>query len=467
MSESNFLGQVNNAFDKAAKYTEFTEGLLNQIKVSNNIYHFTFPLKRDDGSIDVIHGWRVEHSHHKLPTKGGVRFSESVNENETQALAALMTYKCAIVDVPFGGAKGGVKINIADYSDREIEQITRRYTFELIKKDFIGPAFDVPAPDYGTGAREMGWMMDTYQQLTKDINHEASVTGKPVGMGGINGRAEATGRGVFYGIREACDNKEDMNKLGLERGVNRKTFIIQGLGKVGSSAAKFLTQGGAKLVGVAEIEGSIYNPDGIDFDKLMAYRDETGSMMDFEGVESMEDRAAVLERPCDILIPAALQNQIHADNAPKIQAKILAEAANGPTTTEGHEILSEKGLLIIPDSFLNAGGVTVSYFEWLRNLSHVRFGRMQKRQQESSYRKILKEIENISDRSFSEEELKHLASGASEYDLVNSGLEETMVDAYNTTNELRKKHDIDMRDAAFLNAVQKIGVIYQKMGFFP
>jgi glutamate dehydrogenase (NAD(P)+) len=467
MVEANFLEQVNKSFDRAAKYTNFTKGLLDQIKLSNKVYHFTFPLKRDDGSIEVIQGWRVEHSHHKLPTKGGVRYSDSVNENETMALASLMTYKCAIVDVPFGGAKGGVKINVAEYSDREIEQITRRYTFELIKKDFIGPAFDVPAPDYGTGAREMGWMMDTYQQLTKDINHEAAVTGKPVGMGGINGRAEATGRGVFFGIREACDNRKDMRSLGLERGVENKSFIIQGLGKVGSTSAKFLARAGARLVGVAEIEGSIYNSKGIDLEKLMAFRRETGSIMDFEGAENMKDRAAALERPCDILIPAALQNQIHVENAPRIQASILAEAANGPTTTEAHEILTKKGVLIIPDSYLNAGGVTVSYFEWLKNLSHVRFGRLQKRQQESSYRKILKEIQNISDRSFSEEELKQLASGADEYDLVNSGLEETMIEAYNTTSELRKKYNIDMRDAAFLNAIQKIGVIYQKMGFFP
>jgi glutamate dehydrogenase (NAD(P)+) len=467
MSEHNFLEEVNKAFDNAAKHTNFTEGLLNQIKTSNNIYHFTFPLERDDGSIEVIHGWRVEHSHHKLPTKGGVRFSKSVNENETMALAALMTYKCAVVDVPFGGAKGGIRIDKSQYSDREIEDITRRYTFELIKKEFIGPGFDVPAPDYATGAREMGWILDTYQQLTSDINSEACVTGKPVMMGGIPGRTEATGRGVYFGIREACDNKEDMKHLGLRRGLVGKTFIIQGLGKVGYHAAKFMTEAGAVLTGVAEIEGSIYRSEGIDLEELIAFRQESGSIMDFEDAENLENSAAVLEQPCDILIPAALQNEVHEENAPRIQAKILAEAANGPTTAGAHKILIEKGVFIIPDSFLNAGGVTVSYFEWLKNLSHVRFGRLQKRQEESSYRKILKVIENISDRSFTEDELKKLAHGADEYDLVISGLEETMIEAYQTTNELRKKHDIDMREAAFLNAIEKIGVIYQQMGLFP
>lgn len=467
MSNFNFFDQVNNAFNNAAKYSRYNEGLLNQIKACNNVYHITFPLERDDGTIEVIHGWRVEHSHHKLPVKGGVRYSMMVNEDEAKALAALMTYKCAIVDVPFGGAKGGIKIDKSNYSQRELESITRRFTYELIKKDFIGPGKDVPAPDYATGAQEMGWILDTYRQLSDDMNSEGCVTGKPVPMGGIRGRTEATGRGVFYGIREACDNKEDMEALGLEHGLEGKEFIIQGLGNVGYHAAKYLTEGGAKLIGVAEMKGSIYNQDGIDLEKLIAYKKENDTICDFEGAKTLEDNAAVLEKECDILIPAALENQIRADNAPNIKAKILAEAANGPTTSEAHEILTEKGLLVIPDNFLNAGGVTVSYFEWLKNLSHRRFGRLEKRAEEESYRKILGVIENISDRRFTEAELKDLAHGATEYDLVDSGLHDTMVTAYNQINELRKKHDIDLRAAAFLNAIEKIGVMYENMGIFP
>lgn len=467
MSDYQFFDQVNKAFDSAAEYSEYNQGLLDQIKICNNIYHVTFPLERDDGSIEVIHGWRVEHSHHKLPTKGGIRFSMTVNEDETMALAALMTYKCAVVDVPFGGAKGGIKIDKSNYSERELERITRRYTYELLKKDFLGPGSDVPAPDYGTGAKEMGWIMDTYRQLKSDLNAEACVTGKPIPQGGIRGRTEATGRGVYFGIREACRNKEDMEELGMEPGLEDKTFVIQGLGNVGYHAAKYMTEGGAKMVGVAEIEGSIYDPDGIDLEKLVEYRKENDSILGFGNSENLESNTAVLEAECDILIPAALENQINEENAHNIKANIIGEAANGPTTAEAHKILKEKGALIIPDNYLNAGGVTVSYFEWLKNLSHVRFGRMEKRSEETSYRKILKTIENISDRTFTEQEMGSLAEGAGEYELVDSGLEETMINAYNELNELRKKHDIDLRTAAFLSATNKIGIMYEQMGIFP
>ncbi|MDZ7692407.1 MAG: Glu/Leu/Phe/Val dehydrogenase [Balneolaceae bacterium] len=467
MSDYKFFEQVNKAFDEAAQYSRFDEGLLDQIKVCNNVYHITFPLRRDDGTIEVIKGWRVEHSHHKLPTKGGIRYSNLVNEDETMALAALMTYKCAVVDVPFGGAKGGIRIDKNKYSDAELERITRRYTFELIKKDFIGPGSDVPAPDYGTGAREMGWILDTYRQLSNDINSEGCVTGKPIPQGGIRGRVEATGRGVFFGVREACRNKEDMEELGLNQGIEGKTFIVQGLGNVGYHSAKYMTEAGAKLIGVAEIEGSIYDPSGIDLEKLVEYREESGSILGFGNSEELANNKAVLEKECDVLIPAALENQINDENAAGIKAKIIAEAANGPTTSKAHNILKKRGALIIPDNYLNAGGVTVSYFEWLKNLSHVRFGRLEKRAEETSYRKILKVVEDISDRKFTEQEMDNLSRGAGEYELVDSGLEETMVNAYNEINDLRKKHDIDLRTAAFLNAINKVGIMYEQMGIFP
>ncbi|HEX6983077.1 MAG TPA: Glu/Leu/Phe/Val dehydrogenase [Balneolaceae bacterium] len=467
MSEFKFFEQVNRAFDAAAKYSRFGQGLLDQIKICNNVYHFTFPLERDDNSIEVIHGWRVQHSHHKLPTKGGVRFSTMVNEDETMALAALMTYKCAVVDVPFGGAKGGVKIDKTRFSDGEIERITRRYAYELTKKGFLGPGTDVPAPDYGTGSREMGWILDTYRQLESDLNAEACVTGKPIPQSGVRGRTEATGRGIYFGIREACENKEDMEALGLKQGLEDKTFVIQGLGNVGYHTAKYMIDGGARLVGVAEIEGSIYDEKGIGLEKLMEYRQENGSIIGFGNTKEQESNTAVLEAECDILIPAALENQITKENAPNIKAKILGEAANGPTTANAHNILKKKGLLIIPDSYLNAGGVTVSYFEWLKNLSHVRFGRMEKRFEESSYRKILKAIEETSNHTFSEKEMDELARGADEYALVDSGLEETMINAYRELNEIRKKNDIDLRTSAYLCAIEKVGIIYEQMGIFP
>lgn len=467
MQNYKFFDQVNKAFDKAAAYTKLDKGLLEQMKACNDVLHITFPVEKDDGSIEVIHGWRVEHSHHKLPTKGGIRYSLTVNEDETMALAALMTYKCAVVDVPFGGAKGGIRIDRRKYSQAELERITRRYAFQLYKKNFIGPGSDVPAPDYGTSAREMGWILDTFRQINSDINAEGCVTGKPLNQGGIRGRTEATGRGVYFGIKEACDNAEDMKKLGLEKGIEGKTFIVQGLGNVGYHAAKYMTEAGAVMIGVAELDGSIYSEKGIDLKKLMEYKKENGGIVGFEGSETLKDNTAVLESECDILIPAALENQINEENADRIKAKIIGEAANGPTTDRAHEILKERGALIIPDNYLNAGGVTVSYFEWLKNIQHVRFGRMGKRFEENSFKKILSVIETISDRKFTDKELEFLAQGGGEKELVDSGLEETMVLAYNEINELRKVHGVDLRTAAFISAINKVGSIYEGMGIFP
>lgn len=462
-----FFPQVNRAFDRAAAYTKYNRGLLSQIKICNDVLHITFPLEKDDGSIEVIEAWRVEHSHHKLPTKGGIRYAMTVNEDETMALAALMTYKCAVVNVPFGGAKGGIRIDKTKYTAGEIERITRRYTFELYKKNFIGPGSDVPAPDYGTGEREMAWILDTYRQLSPDINAEGCVTGKPLSQGGIRGRTEATGRGVYFGIREACSNRKDMRKLGLEPGVEGKTFVVQGLGNVGYHAAKYLISGGARLIGVAEYEGSVIDEDGINLEKLMEFRKETGSIIGFEGTKELATRYKVLEAECDILVPAALENQLNEENVHNIRAKIIGEAANGPTTTEAHEILKNRGAMIIPDNYLNAGGVTVSYFEWLKNLSHVRFGRLGKRFDESSSRKILSVIENMSDRKFTDTEMEYLSQGGGEAELVDSGLEETMIKAYQEINELRKIHDVDLRTAAFISGINKVGTIYESMGIFP
>lgn len=467
MSTYKFFEQVNKNFDKAAPYTRFEKGLLDQIKIANQVYEITFPIRRDDGSIDVIKGWRVEHSHHKLPTKGGIRYSRIVNEDETKALAALMTYKCALVDVPFGGAKGGIAVDKSKYSDKEMERITRRYTYELIKKNFIGPAVDVPAPDYGTGSREMGWIVDTYRQFTNDLNAEGCVTGKPIQQGGVRGRTEATGMGVFFGIREACSKADDMKALGLEMGVEGKTFIVQGLGNVGYHASKYMTEAGALLVGVAEREGSIYKKDGIDLESLMAFRNETGSIMDFEGATNLPDKSTVLTEPADILIPAALENQINEGNAKDVKVKILAEAANGPTSSEAHDILKEKGVLIIPDAYLNAGGVVVSYFEWLKNLQHVRFGRIEKRFDENALRNVLDAVENLSSIKFSDSERLNLTQGAGEFELVKSGLEETMVTAYNEILEARSEYEVDLRTASFIVAINKVGTIYEQMGIFP
>ncbi len=464
-----FFNTVSRYFDRAAALTDHPKGLLEQIKACNSVYSFQFPVRTSRG-LEVISGWRVQHSHHKLPVKGGIRFSEDANEDEVKALAALMTYKCAVVDVPFGGAKGGVRINPANYSTVELEQITRRYTAELIKKNFIGPGIDVPAPDYGTGAREMSWIADTYAAFHPgQIDALGSVTGKPVSQGGVRGRPEATGRGVFFGLLEACSYEEDMKAIGLTKGLEGKRIVVQGLGNVGYYAALFCQQHGALITGLVEYEGAIASEKGLDVEEVMKHRKQTGSILDFPGATNLPTREAGLELECDILIPAALENQITEENAPRIKAKIVAEAANGPTTAGAEDILVGKGVMVIPDIYVNAGGVTVSYFEWLKNLSHVRFGRMGKRFEQTTNENLLRVVESATGRKLSPEETASIARGADEVDLVNSGLQETMIGSYNQIREIWKQDSRvgTLRTAAFVNAINKVALCYGELGVFP
>lgn len=474
MSHNNdysFFQSVERYFEKAAVHTNLPKGLLKQINACNAVYQMNFPVKIGN-EYQVIEAYRVQHSHHRLPTKGGIRYDLGVNQDEVMALAALMTYKCAIVDVPFGGAKGGVKINPKTYSPRTLEKITRRYATELIRKNFIGPGIDVPAPDYGTGSREMAWIADTYATFKHgELDAAACVTGKPVAQNGIQGRTEATGRGVFYGLRIACSYKDDMKKLGLEAGIEGKTMVVQGLGNVGYHTARIsIAEGGVKVIGVAEYEGSIHKADGIDIEALMKHRKITGSIMDFEGATNLPNRASALELECDILVPAALERQITIDNAARINAKIIAEAANGPVTPAAEEILLEKGIMVIPDMYINAGGVTVSYFEWLKNLSHMRFGRMEKRFDANSYEQLVTLVEQMTGKKVrNKHERALLTRGADEIDLVRSGLEETMITAYEQFHSIwkRRKNVKDLRTAAFVNAINKIGSDYISLGIFP
>jgi glutamate dehydrogenase (NAD(P)+) len=392
-----------------------------------------------------------------------------VNQDEVMALSALMTYKCAIVNVPFGGAKGGIKINPKKYTTYELEKITRRYTAELVKKNFIGAGIDVPAPDYGTGSREMSWIADTYASLKPgDVDAMGCVTGKPVSQGGVRGRTEATGLGVFYGLRELCNTAEDMAKLGLSTGVKDKKVIVQGLGNVGYHAAKYFSEAGSKLVGIAEYEGGVYNANGLDLEALVAHRKSTGSILNFPGATNVTNSAEVLEMECDILIPAALENVINADNADRIKAKIIGEAANGPLTPEADVILNAKGVIVVPDMYLNAGGVTVSYFEWLKNLSHVRYGRLEKRFSENQSGTILESVEALTGKKVSDIERKQIMHGPDEVDLVYSGLEDTMIGSFQEIRETMISLNIpDLRTAAFVTAINKIGVSYEELGIFP
>jgi glutamate dehydrogenase (NAD(P)+) len=374
------------------------------------------------------------------------------------------------VNVPFGGGKGGIKIDPRKHSAYELEKITRRYTAELVKKNFIGPGIDVPAPDYGTGEREMAWIVDTYASLKPgEIDAAGCVTGKPISQGGVHGRREATGLGVFFGIRELCRMEKVMAKLGLKKGIEEKTVVVQGLGNVGYHSAKFFREGGAKVVAIAEFEGAVYCADGINEEDLFQHRKKTGSILNFPGATNLAKNTDALELECDILIPAALENVINKENAPRIKAKIIGEAANGPLTPDADEILGKMGALIVPDMYLNAGGVTVSYFEWLKNLSHVRYGRMEKRFRENKNTHVLAQLEELTGKKVSDEERAIIMRGADEIDLVHSGLEETMISATREIMAIWESNPEipDMRTAAYVNAINKVATSYMELGIFP
>jgi glutamate dehydrogenase (NAD(P)+) len=470
IKQHRFYESVQRNFDKAASYTKHPKGLLEQIKVCNSVYQMKFPV-RIGNNYEVITAYRVQHSHHRLPTKGGIRFSHLVNQEEVMALATLMTYKCALVDVPFGGAKGGVCISPRAYDEVALQKITRRYTVELVRKNFIGPGIDVPAPDYGTGPREMAWILDTYQQLRNgELDSAGCVTGKPVAQNGIRGRTEATGRGVFYAIREFCSLEDEMKALGMQPGLGGKTMVIQGLGNVGMYTGTIsIEEGGVKVIGVSEIEGTIYDPNGIDVKKLIKYRAANKTIIGFPGTKALKVREDWVSIDCDILVPAALESQIHIGNAKKVKSKLIFEAANGPVTADAEDILLKNGCVIIPDMYANAGGVTVSYFEWLKNLSHMRFGRMQKRFDQNAYQGIVDQIERLTGKTVSKKEKSFLIRGADEVDLVRSGLEETMATSFHSIRETykRKRKIQDYRTAAFVTAIDKIANDYLSLGVFP
>ncbi len=466
----NLWNIVCREFDKAAANLGVPEGLLAQIKACNAVYYVQFPVRIGD-RYEIFQGWRAEHSQHRKPTKGGIRYSEHVTQDEVMALAALMTYKCAIVDVPFGGSKGGISFNPKKYTKEQLERITRRYTVELVRKNFIGPGVNVPAPDLGTGEQEMAWIADTYDALTPgQIDSLACVTGKPVTQGGIRGRREATGRGVQYGIREAFKHPEDLKKHGLSGPLEGKRVAVQGFGNVGYHVAKFLSEeDGCKIVGVGEVDGGVHHPEGLDVGQLVAHRAATGSMKGFPGARDLQSPADVLEVDCDILVPAALENQITLDNVDRIRARMVAEAANGPTTPSASEKLNHKGVLLIPDIYLNAGGVTVSYFEWTKNLSHIRYGRMEKRLDEIYREKMVSVLEQATHLPLQEDRRRDLIQGADEVDLVNSGLEGTMQNAYREIRDQLLSDPMlgDLRTAAYAVAIRKVARSYMELGVFP
>ena len=467
--EPRFLEMVKLYFERAGEYVDIGEGELDLFMGCNAVLRVSFPFRNRDGEVEVLQGYRAQHSHHRVPIKGGIRFASTVNLQEVEALAALMTFKCAAMDVPFGGGKGGVRINPRDYTVEELEKICRRFTVELARKNFIGAGSDVWAPDLGTGPREMSWIADTYQYLYghNDINALGCVTGKPPANGGIAGRFEATGLGVFLGIQQFLSNETVMAKTGLSVGVDGKSVIVQGFGNVGYNAAKYLSREGAKIVGIIEFNSAVFRKEGLNVEKLMAYKEENDTVDGFPGADvsygSENDLSSLLEEECDILVPAAFQKQIHRGNADRIKAKIVCEASNGPTTPFAEDVLEKKGVLVIPDIILTGGGVTVSYFEWLKNLNHVRFGRLRKRWEEKSKKRLLKTVLPGETATIDADE-EDVFRGPTERDIVNSGLEETMIRAMQETVSTSEELDCNLRIAAYVNAIRKIQKCYEGSG---
>ncbi|MFC3086129.1 Glu/Leu/Phe/Val family dehydrogenase [Tabrizicola soli] len=471
--EPSFRESVDLMFNRAARLMDLSPGLEQKIRVCNSTYTVRFGV-RLRGKIETFTGYRSVHSEHMEPVKGGIRFAMSVNQDEVEALAALMTYKCALVETPFGGSKGGLCIDPRQWDDHELEQITRRFAYELIKRDLIHPAQNVPAPDMGTGEREMAWIADQYARMnTTELNAKACVTGKPLEAGGIQGRKEATGRGVQYALREFFRHPEDMARAGLTGGLEGKRVIVQGLGNVGYHAAKFLSEeDGCRVVAVIERDGAVMDPKGLDIEDVRQWMNQSGALLaGYPRASFVAEGAAVLEEACDILIPAAMEGVIHLGNAGRIKAPLIIEAANGPITFGADEILRRNGCVIIPDMYANAGGVTVSYFEWVKNLSHIRFGRMQRRAEEARSRLLVEELERLSaDKglgwSLAQDFKQRFLTGSDELALVRSGLDDTMRIAYQSMREVwHSRQDVeDLRVAAYIVAIDRVAKTYRSKG---
>ena len=470
--EPSFRDSVDLMFNRAVALLELPPGLEEKIRVCNSTYTVRFGV-RLRGEVKTFTGYRSVHSEHMEPVKGGIRFAMSVNQDEVEALAALMTYKCALVETPFGGSKGGLRIDPREYDEHEMEMITRRFAYELAKRDLINPSQNVPAPDMGTGEREMAWIADQYRRMnTTDINSNACVTGKPAHAGGIQGRVEATGRGVQYALQEFFRHPEDVAKTKLDGTLDGKRVVVQGLGNVGYHAAKFLSEeDGAKIIAIIERDGALLDPEGLDVEAVHNWIGKHGGIAGCPDAKYIEDGAKALELDCDILVPAALEGVINLGNADRIKAPLVIEAANGPVTAGGDEILRKNGTVIIPDMFANAGGVTVSYFEWVKNLSHIRFGRMQRRQEEARHRLVVDELERLDNAmgdawSLSPSFKAKYLRGAGELELVRSGLEDTMRAAYGAMREVwHSRGDVeDLRVAAYLVSIGRIMTSYSAKG---
>lgn len=468
-NEPSFLAMVGTFFNKAIQHTNIPPDRAELLCTPNAVLKLNLPLVRDNGSIEMIPAYRVHHKHHKLPLKGGTRLNEHVNLDEVEALATLMSLKLATVEVPYGGAKGGLRINPRNYSKGEIERLLRRYTLELSRYNFIGPGKDVLGPDVGTSEWHMDIIKDTYQSLFgfQDINPAAVVTGKSLVNGGLRGRSESTGLGVFYCVRDVLVEPQyaDLRaKHGIIEGIRGKRVAVQGFGAVGYWASRFLVEAGAVIVGVQEFDGCVVNPQGIDIEAFKKHLTEKKTT---QGYPDRVDRNTVFDLEVDVLIPAALEKAINASNAATIRAKLIGEGGNGSTTVEADEILQANNVLIIPDILCNAGGVTCSYLEWLKNLEHKQPGRLTSKWEEMSNKMILEAIEGEFRKKNIDVELTKLGKiifrGGSDLDLVYTGLENILSKALSKTVEKAQEKGLSLRMAAYVNAIERIDKCIQSI----
>ncbi len=402
-------------FDNATRYLDLKAGIKAKLRLPKRELSVHFPVKMDDGSIQMFTGHRVQHNLARGPAKGGIRYHPDVTLDEVRALAMWMTWKCAVVGIPYGGAKGGVVCNPKVMSERELERLTRRFTSEIIM--FIGPESDIPAPDVNTTAQTMAWIMDTYS-MTKGYSVPAVVTGKPVEIGGSLGRREATGRGVMFTTREA------LKHLGMP--IEGTRVAVQGFGNVGAIGAQLLQELGCTVIAASDSRGGMYNPKGFDVEDVMRHKAETGTVVGYPGTDTITNEE-LLELDCEVLVPAALENEITEENANRVKARIISEGANGPTTPEADAILFDKGAFVIPDILANAGGVTVSYFEWVQGLQSF---------------------------FWSEDE-------------VNANLEKIMISAFNDVLAISRRREVDMRIAAYILAIDRVANATLLRGIYP
>ncbi|MBC8263827.1 MAG: Glu/Leu/Phe/Val dehydrogenase [Anaerolineales bacterium] len=402
-------------FDNAAKYLDLKEGIKAKLRLPKRELTVNFPVKMDDGSIQMFTGHRVQHSLARGPAKGGIRYHPDVTLDEVRALAMWMTWKCAVVGIPYGGAKGGVVCNPKVMSERELERLTRRFTSEIVM--FIGPESDIPAPDVNTNAQTMAWIMDTYSMI-KGYSVPAVVTGKPIEIGGSLGRREATGRGVMLTTRDALNH--------LDMPIEGARVAVQGFGNVGGIGAQLLQELGCVIIAASDSQGGIYNPKGLDAEDVMRHKAETGTLVGYPGTDRVTNKE-LLELDCEVLVPAALENEITEENADRVKARVISEGANGPTTPEADAILFDKGIFVIPDILANAGGVTVSYFEWVQGLQSF---------------------------FWSEDE-------------VNANLEKIMVRAFQDVLTISQQKKIDMRIAAYILAIGRVAEATLLRGIYP